>query len=49
MVDWPAREENDLGWIYVAISGSGYSEAVALIFSKNKSEILIRDIEWGRP
>ena len=49
MADWPAREENDLGWVYLVISGSDYSEAVALIFSKSKGEILIRDIEWGRP
>jgi len=49
MSDWPSKEEDDLGWVYVAICGDGYSEAVAVIFSNLELPASIREIEWGRP
>ncbi|MBA5775737.1 hypothetical protein H2509_01205 [Stappia sp. F7233] len=44
--DWPQKKPGDLGWAYVAISGPGFGEAVAVIVT---GERLIREIEWGRP
>jgi hypothetical protein len=49
MHEWASKEENDIGWVYVAIAGVGYSEAVALVFSNINSKAFIRNIEWGRP
>ena len=49
MNEWPSKNENDLGWVYVAICGEGYNEAVALIFSECNKETMITNIEWGRP
>ena len=49
MNNWPAKQDNDLGWVYVAICGDGYSEAVAVIFNAHESMPMIREIEWGRP
>ena len=44
--DWQAKQADDLGWAYAVIAGDSYGEAVAVIVTK---ELLIRDIEWGRP
>ena len=49
MEDWPARQEEDIGWAYVAIAGNEYSEAVAVIICNESGCMRIRDIEWGRP
>lgn len=50
MEQWPAREPNDSGWAYVAISGDGFSEAVTVIVEQDVSgTMLIRHVEWGRP
>jgi hypothetical protein len=37
------------GWIYVAINGGGYCEAVSLLFVEELERIAISEIEWGRP
>ncbi|MXN63340.1 hypothetical protein GR183_00355 [Stappia sp. GBMRC 2046] len=44
--DWPAKQIGDLGWAYVAISGDGFGEGVAVVVTRER---LIREIEWGRP
>lgn len=44
--DWPAKQAGDLGWAYVAISGEGFGEGVAVVVTRDR---LIREIEWGRP
>jgi hypothetical protein len=52
MEDWPLRQPSDVGWAYVAIEGSGFSEAVTLIVTESSSGLRIlriREIEWGRP
>lgn len=49
MEDWPAKGESDLGWAYVAMSGDGFSEAVAVIVCNDNDQPKIREIEWGRP
>lgn len=44
--DWPDKQPMDLMWIYVAMEGDGFGEAVALIITQDQK---IREIEWGRP
>jgi hypothetical protein len=45
----PSLEPGDLGWVYVAITGSEFNEALTLIVTEEEGEARIRDIEWGRP
>ena len=49
MDDWPDKKGDDIGWAYVAIEGSDFTEAVTVIVSKENGDYRIRDIEWGRP
>ncbi len=49
MEEWPDRRPRDLGWAYVAIAGTGYSEAVTVIVEQELDLPVIRHIEWGRP
>ena len=49
LTDWPSRADGDIGWAYVAISGDGFSEAVAVVVSEDGDNKRIREIEWGRP
>ena len=49
MDTWPARQIDDLGWAYVAISGDGFSEAVSVVVAQENPHALIRELEWGRP
>ena len=53
MEDWPAKQPNDAGWVYVSISGEDFAEAVTVVVtvvvSAEGNELKIRDIEWGRP
>jgi hypothetical protein len=45
----PSLKPGDLGWVYVAITGSQFNEALTLIVTEEQGEARIRDIEWGRP
>jgi len=47
--EWRAKKEGDVGWAYVALSGSNYCEGVAVVVIEQEGGFLIRDIEWGRP
>ena len=47
--DWPTRRKSDLGWAYVAISGTSYAEGIAVIVKQVSGQPVIRQIEWGRP
>ncbi len=47
--EWPAKQKEDVGWAYVAITGDGYSEAVVVVVSREQELFVIREIEWGRP
>ena len=49
MDSWPTKNENDIGWAYVAIAGEGFSEAVAVVISNINGATKITSIEWGRP
>ena len=46
---WLAKQENDVGWAYVALTGDNFSEAVTVIVTRQSSKLLIRKIDWGRP
>jgi hypothetical protein len=45
----PARKPQDLGWVYISISGSDFAEAVSVVVSEENGAPRIRAIEWGRP
>jgi len=49
MTEWSAKKDKDIGWAYVAMSGDGYSEAVAVVVCNENNHLKIRQIEWGRP
>ncbi len=46
---WPGRQPGDVGWAYVSIVGDDFVEAVSVIIAEYDQELLIREIEWGRP
>jgi hypothetical protein len=43
------RKADEVGWVYVSISGDDYVEAVTVIVSADENGISINSIEWGRP
>jgi hypothetical protein len=52
--DFPAKERTDVGWAYASIvgpheEGGSWGEAVAVIVAERDGQLLIRDIECGRP
>lgn len=49
MAFWPGKRDGDVGWAYAAISGEGYSEAITVVVTEVGGELLIRQLEWGRP
>lgn len=49
MNGWKVRETTDLGFVYVAICGLGYSEAVSVVVAEEAGRTVIRSLEWGRP
>jgi hypothetical protein len=38
-----------MGWAYVGIEGDDFIEAIAVVVATISGELLIREIEWGRP
>ena len=49
MADWATRQNGDIGWVYISISGEDFLEAVTVIVSDEQGCPKIRQIEWGRP
>lgn len=47
--DWPSKLPGDVGWAYVGIEGDDFNEAVTVTIAYIDGELLIRDVEWGRP
>lgn len=47
--DLPDMRPEDVGMVYVAINGDGFSEAVTVMVTHEKDELRIRELEWGRP
>jgi hypothetical protein len=46
---WPDRKPGDIAWVYVALTGDSFSEAVTVVLCSTRSGTRIRDIDWGRP
>ena len=55
MEAWPAKQDGDVGWAYVSISGPDpvhggvCNEAVAVVICEEDCQLLVREIVWGRP
>jgi len=49
MADWATRQNGDIGWVYISISGEDFLEAVTVIVCDEQGQPKIRQIEWGRP
>jgi hypothetical protein len=47
--DWPAKQDKDMGMVYVSLIGEGVCEAVTVILAEEQGDIRIRYLEWGRP
>lgn len=47
--DMPDLQADDLGWVYVAISGESFNEAITVVVALEQGEARIRQLEWGRP
>ena len=47
--DWPSKQEKDVGYVYVALTGEGFCEAVTVTLTNEGGRIRIRALEWGRP
>jgi hypothetical protein len=53
MEDWPTKKRGDIGWAYVSITGDfargSWCEAVAVVVTKERDQLRVREVEWGRP
>jgi len=47
--DWANKQAGDVGYVYVALTGDGFCEAVTVTLTREAGKIRIRDLEWGRP
>ena len=47
--DWPGKQPGDLAVVYVALNGESFSEAVTLTLAQYDEDVLIRQLDWGRP
>lgn len=45
----PKKTENDLAWVYTAICGPGFSEAVTVTVIAEGGQNSLRIEDWGRP
>lgn len=46
--DWPDKRAEDMATVYLSIDSEN-AEAITVIVTREGSDLLIRDIEWGRP
>ena len=49
MTSWPEKQHSDVGWVYVSIGGSAYSEAATVIVISENGEPRVREVQFGRP
>ena len=49
MDNWKHAKPDDFGWAYVAVNGVDYCEAVSVTIVREGQQLVIREIEWGRP
>ena len=45
MTIWPSKERDDVAWVYVAISGDSFVEAVSVVVAREDGRELIRSVE----
>ena len=46
--NWPQLQRDDLAGVYVSIDSQD-AQAVTVTVTRQNGELLIREIEWGRP
>ncbi len=46
---WPDKLPGDVGWVYVALTGESFTEAVTVVLANTANGIRVRWLEWGRP
>ena len=49
MSDWPGKQSDDVGYVFVSIYGDVYSEGVSVVVASGGDSLVIRGVEWGRP
>jgi hypothetical protein len=49
VLDWPAKQPGDVASVYVALTGMSFAEAVTVTVVQRNGNLLIRNLEWGRP
>jgi hypothetical protein len=47
--EWPAKQPDDIAWVYVSLEGDDFNEAVSVVLTQTTDGIRIRQLEWGRP
>lgn len=47
--DWPAKQPNDLAWVYITLECKAFAEAVSIVATATPEGVRIREITWGRP
>lgn len=47
--DWPDRRSDEVAWVYVALEGESFCEAVTVVVVREDGRLLLRIVDWGRP
>ncbi len=47
--DYPDMKPNELGGIYVSLSGANFVEGIAVFVCREENQARVREIDWGRP
>ena len=47
--EWQGKQPGDVAWVYVALTGETFNEAVSVLLARLGEDVLIRELEWGRP
>jgi len=47
--DWPDKQDGDVAWVYVALTGDSFVEAASVLLATTGDGVRIRQVEWGRP
>ena len=47
--DWPDRRPDEVAWVYVALEGASFCEAVTVVVVREDRQLLLRIVDWGRP
>lgn len=47
--NWRDKWNGDVGYVYVALTGDSFCEAVTVTLTTEDGQVRIRELEWGRP